>query len=306
LLVSVAGFIGCGGFDLYKITDDAFLLNVVCLHFAFYLLLIIITAIIITSMMKFRYTVGDPVESWLNSLLCLDATVAPRISSGNWVVVSFSSSTCLLLSSWGIQTCALFVVLPSMFLCLFGFIKSLFESSQVLLFLLIVLFFHPFLPGCPHPDQCELYCVNRDTLFSFNKVAEVFLQRIMALYVASHYKVRVAVLLTRELRFRSGYIFHKALRQSLACVVPFPFVLFRVSMRKLTRTLFSLRSFSARLGAPQKTPNNHQQRSDAPAHRIFCLLGPVDPAQGGLPEILCVIQVGRASMSGRGVYFIVV
>nr|ASF90282.1 hypothetical protein SPAR01368 [Bartheletia paradoxa] len=42
--------------------------------------------------------------------------------------------------------------------------------------------------GCPHPDQCELFAVNRDTLFSYNPASEVFLQRMMALYVASHYK----------------------------------------------------------------------------------------------------------------------
>jgi len=42
--------------------------------------------------------------------------------------------------------------------------------------------------GCPHPSKCELYYVNRDTLFSFHAASEVFLQRMMALYVASHYK----------------------------------------------------------------------------------------------------------------------
>ncbi|KAJ1987527.1 N-acetyltransferase 10 [Dimargaris cristalligena] len=42
--------------------------------------------------------------------------------------------------------------------------------------------------GCPHPSECELYYVNRDTLFSFHPVSETFLQRMMALYVASHYK----------------------------------------------------------------------------------------------------------------------
>lgn len=31
--------------------------------------------------------------------------------------------------------------------------------------------------------------------------------------------------------------------------------------------------------------------SDAPAHHIFCLLGPVDPNSKSLPEVLCVIQV---------------
>jgi N-acetyltransferase 10 len=42
--------------------------------------------------------------------------------------------------------------------------------------------------GCPHPSSCELVHVNRDTLFSFHAVSEKFLQQMMALYVASHYK----------------------------------------------------------------------------------------------------------------------
>ncbi|KAM9220824.1 RNA cytidine acetyltransferase isoform 2-T2 [Dugong dugon] len=42
--------------------------------------------------------------------------------------------------------------------------------------------------GCPLPEACELYFVNRDTLFCYHKASEIFLQRLMALYVASHYK----------------------------------------------------------------------------------------------------------------------
>ncbi|KAI9802178.1 MAG: killer toxin resistant protein [Sarcosagium campestre] len=42
--------------------------------------------------------------------------------------------------------------------------------------------------GCPHPSQCQLLQVNRDTLFSFHPVSEKFLQQMMGLYVASHYK----------------------------------------------------------------------------------------------------------------------
>ncbi|KAF2151262.1 nucleolar ATPase Kre33 [Myriangium duriaei CBS 260.36] len=71
-----------------------------------------------------RYAEGDAVESWLNRLLCLDATL-PQKSNTH---------------------------------------------------------------GCPHPSQCELLYVNRDTLFSFHHVSEKFLQQMMALYVASHYK----------------------------------------------------------------------------------------------------------------------
>ncbi|XP_028411491.1 RNA cytidine acetyltransferase-like isoform X2 [Dendronephthya gigantea] len=110
-----------------------------------------------------RYSPGDAVEDWLNHLLCLDATIVPKFSS-----------------------------------------------------------------GCPLPDACDLYYVNRDTLFSYHKASEVFLQRIMSLYVSSHYK---------------------------------------------------------------NTPNDLQLLSDAPAHHIFCLLGPVDPAKKTLPEVFCVIQV---------------
>jgi N-acetyltransferase 10 len=70
-----------------------------------------------------RYALNDPVEKWLNKLLCLDATIVSK----------------------NIQ-------------------------------------------GCPHPSECELFYVNRDTLFSYHPVSETFLQRMMALYVASHYK----------------------------------------------------------------------------------------------------------------------
>ncbi|KAL9043898.1 MAG: hypothetical protein Q9214_002930, partial [Letrouitia sp. 1 TL-2023] len=72
-----------------------------------------------------RYAQGDAVEKWLNSVLCLDAT------------------------------------LPT----------SKFATL-----------------GSPHPSKCELLHVNRDTLFSFHPVSERFLQQMIALYVASHYK----------------------------------------------------------------------------------------------------------------------
>ncbi len=54
-----------------------------------------------------------------------------------------------------------------------------------------------------------------------------------------------------------------------------------VVMTALTYAIFLL----------QNTPNDLQMLSDAPAHRIFCLLGPVDPASASLPEILCVVQI---------------
>lgn len=70
-----------------------------------------------------RYASSDPIESWLNGLLCLDVA--------NYI---------------------------------------------------------PNITRMPHPSECDLYYVNRDTLFSYHKESEIFLQRMMALYVASHYK----------------------------------------------------------------------------------------------------------------------
>ncbi|XP_055705715.1 RNA cytidine acetyltransferase isoform X1 [Phlebotomus papatasi] len=109
-----------------------------------------------------RYRPGDDVESWLTSLLCLDATVVPPLNS-----------------------------------------------------------------GCPTPESCELYYIDRDALFSYHKAAEAFLQRIVSIYVASHYK---------------------------------------------------------------NSPNDIQMMSDAPAHHLFCLLGPI-AKKDALPEVLVVIQV---------------
>jgi N-acetyltransferase 10 len=61
-----------------------------------------------------RYAPGDPVESWLHNLLCLDAAAH----------------------------------LPK-------------PPAKL-----------------PHPDSCELFYVERDTLFSFHKASEAFLQRV--------------------------------------------------------------------------------------------------------------------------------
>jgi len=40
----------------------------------------------------------------------------------------------------------------------------------------------------PSPAECALYFVNRDALFSYHRLSECFLQRIMTLYSAAHYK----------------------------------------------------------------------------------------------------------------------
>ncbi|KAH1020895.1 hypothetical protein HUJ04_010485 [Dendroctonus ponderosae] len=86
----------------------------------------------------------------------------------------------------------------------------------------------PIQSGCPAPDNCDLYYINRDTLFCYHNASELFLQRLVSLYMSSHYK---------------------------------------------------------------NSPNDLQIMSDAPAHHLFCLLGPVDPNSKSLPEVLVFIQV---------------
>lgn len=44
------------------------------------------------------------------------------------------------------------------------------------------------LKGFPMPDDCKLYRVSRDALFSFHKASEIFLESMVSLFVSSHYK----------------------------------------------------------------------------------------------------------------------
>lgn len=45
--------------------------------------------------------------------------------------------------------------------------------------------------GYPAPDFCDLYYINRKTLFSHHYGSEKFLQTLIGLFVASHYKVNM-------------------------------------------------------------------------------------------------------------------
>ena len=83
-----------------------------------------------------RYSDNDPIELWLNDLLCLNCCSEYSVNSR------------------------------------FKFLK---ENN-------LKLTYHP------DPKQCELFYVNRDSLFSYNKISEYFLQNMMSLYVSSHYK----------------------------------------------------------------------------------------------------------------------
>jgi N-acetyltransferase 10 len=42
--------------------------------------------------------------------------------------------------------------------------------------------------GAPAPSECDLYAVDRDALFSYHRLSESFLRKIMGLYTSAHYK----------------------------------------------------------------------------------------------------------------------
>ena len=119
----------------------------------------------IEMLIPIRYNTNDPIEEWLNSLLCLDATI-PR----------------------------------------------------------------PLNNALPHPNECNLYFINKSTLFSYNKSSETFLKSIWSLFVSSHYK---------------------------------------------------------------NSPNDLQLLSDAPAHFLAVLLGPIDKnaKKATLPDVLVALQL---------------
>lgn len=110
-----------------------------------------------------RYKPDDPVEAWLNKLLCLDVDL-----------------------------------------------ETVSQDS------------------CPDPKECQLYHIDRDSLFSMHPLSEKFLRQLMALYTASHYK---------------------------------------------------------------NSPNDLQMMCDAPAHSLFCLLGPRSSKDNKLPRVVTFIQV---------------
>lgn len=70
-----------------------------------------------------RYAEKDPIEFWLQKLLCLDATTPAPLRN-----------------------------------------------------------------ALPHSSMTQLYYVNRDTLFSYHGASEIFLKKLVALFVSSHYK----------------------------------------------------------------------------------------------------------------------
>jgi N-acetyltransferase 10 len=118
-----------------------------------------------------RYSKGDAVEKWLNTVLCLDATL-PR-----WVIHNFEplpSNITSLLACKPRYPPPLLLIMRA---CVLIGTMLIYSRSKL-----------NTLQGCPDPSQCQLLNVNRDTLFSFHEVSEKFLQQMVALYVASHYK----------------------------------------------------------------------------------------------------------------------
>lgn len=66
-----------------------------------------------------------------------------------------------------------------MLLILFLVLIGLYVYYGQLIFTIIMINFSLSLCRLPHPSECNLYYVNRDTLFSFHKESELFLQVVL-------------------------------------------------------------------------------------------------------------------------------
>ncbi|PBL02895.1 DUF699-domain-containing protein [Armillaria gallica] len=85
--------------------------------------------------------------------------------------------------------------------------------------------------GCPHPSTCDLYYVNRDTLFSFHPASEAFLQRMMSLYVSSHYKNQPNDLqLMSDAPAHHLFVLLPPISDANASVLPEPLVVLQVAL----------------------------------------------------------------------------
>lgn len=109
----------------------------------------------------------------------------------------------------------------------------------------------------PHPSECQLYYVNRDTLFSYHKATEMFLQ---VLWSCPSEIANPAFLFFLLLTFFRGvWLSWKFLLDLLIDIVD----------------SFMVQNMMALYVAShyKNTPNDLQLMSDAPAHHLFVLLG---------------------------------
>lgn len=153
-----------------------------------------------------RYASGDPIESWLNNLLCLDVSNAiPNLSrlDQSTFHISFESETILSISIY----------------C--------FSPENRL----------------PPPSECDLYYVNRDTLFSYHRDSELFLQVKSDIWLC---------------RVACGLYFHV-----------FKFCSKNILLLQRMMALYVASHY-------KNSPNDLQLMADAPAHHLFVLLGKLD------------------------------
>ncbi len=68
-------------------------------------------------------------------------------------------------------------------------------------------------------------------------------------------------------------------------------MMFLITKNKCFAQIFCLTYYTLFFIYLQNTPNDLQLLSDAPAHHIFCLLGPLSADSTQLPEVLCALQV---------------
>lgn len=131
----------------------------------------------------------------------------------------------------------------------------------------------------PHPNECQLYYVNRDTLFSYHKASEVFLQVIFNVFLlyqpffggkcVSIYRTLCG--LWETVHFIVNFVQWVVVFHAVWWLFMYTFMLYKTG----TYGLWWLQRMMALYVAShyKNTPNDLQLMSDAPAHHLFVLLG---------------------------------
>ena len=243
------------------------------------------------------------VELWLNRVLCLDATSVHHLVSG-----TPPPGSCEL---W-----VFFKIINWEFWRIFSNCSHLCQFNFGLYYFLEINYFIFF----------NRYYVNRDTLFSFHKASEAFLQRLMSIYVAAHYKntpndLQMLSGMQQFLKWfsKQGHCITKCwnfcmctnwgtlhfIKKNYVYTVNSVVIIRRLMLKNL-ETWYS--SGIRKCDTWNTNPvlcrlSDHIdynfveclwfwiEFADAPAHHLYVLMGPVSEDQGHLPEILAVVQL---------------
>lgn len=129
-------------------------------------------------------------------------------------------------------------------------------------FLLYIYWWFFYSPRLPNPRECDLYYVNRDTLFSYHKESEMFLQVFFPSVTFHIYFHRLFLVLASHSIV--NHLLRKVLRDYY--IVKWTYACYSNLNIQRMMALYVASHY-------KNSPNDLQLMADAPAHQLFVLLG---------------------------------